>query len=134
MLNKCCFIGRLGRDPELRSTQAGKKVANFSLGVSEKYKDVDGQKQERTEWVKVSVFNDGLVGVVESYVKRGDLLYIEGQLQTRKWQDKDGQDRYSTEIVLGGFNGKLVMLGGSDKKPETKHDAPAMIDDEIPFG
>ena len=134
MLNKCCFIGRVGRDPEIRTTQAGKKIANLSLGVSEKYKDVDGQKQEKTEWVNVSVFNDGLVSVVESYVKKGQLLFIEGKLQTRKWQDKDGQDRYTTEVVLGGFNGQLVMLSKSEGEQQVKHDAPAMIDEEIPFG
>ena len=135
MLNKCCFIGRVGRDPEIRTTQAGKKIANLPLGVSEKYKDVDGQKQEKTEWVNVSVFNDGLVSVVESYVKKGQLLYVEGKFQTRKWPDKDGQDRYTTEIVLGGYNGQLVMLSKSEGEQQVKHDAPAMVDDEdeIPF-
>lgn len=135
MLNKCCFIGRVGRDPEIRTTQAGKKIANLSLGVSEKYKDVDGQKQEKTEWVNVGVFNDGLVSVVESYVKKGQLLYIEGKFQTRKWQDKDGQDRYTTEILLAGYNGQLVMLSKSEGEQQVKHDAPAIVDDEdeIPF-
>ena len=143
MLNKCCFIGNLGRDPEIRSTQAGKEIANLSLGVSEKWKDASGERKERTEWVRVAIFNEGLVNVSKNYLKKGSKVYIEGQLQTRKWTDQSGQDRYSTEIVLQGFDSKLVMLdgkagGGSGEGGQTAASkghqaAPAALDDEIPF-
>jgi len=131
MFNKCSFIGRVGQAPEIRTTQAGKEVANLSLGVSEKWKDADGQRQERTEWVRISVFNEGLVKVIKNYITKGQLIYIEGAMKTRKWE-KNGQDQYTTEIVLSGFNGVLVMLSKSDnEKP-----AEAVLDDPnqaIPF-
>ena len=99
-LNKVTLIGNLGKDPEIRSTQAGKEIASFSIATSESWTDKStGEKKEKTEWHNIAVFNEGLVRVVKQYVKKGSKLYIEGQLQTRKWQDKDGQDRYTTEIV-----------------------------------
>ena len=110
MLNKCCFIGNLGADVETRTFQNGNKVANFRIACTEKWKK-DGQKQERTEWVSVAIFSEGLVRVAEQYLKKGSSVYIEGKLQTRKWQDQSGNDRYSTEVVLQGFDSKLVMLG-----------------------
>lgn len=113
------IIGNLGRDPEIRSFSNGGKVANLRIATSETWKDkMTGEKKERTEWHTVSIMNDGLVGVVERYLKKGSKVYIEGQLETRKWQDQSGADKYSTEIVLRGFGGTLQMLdgkpGGSD--------------------
>lgn len=112
-LNKVQLIGNLGADPEIRRTQDGRPIASLRLATSESWKDRNtGEKREKTEWHSVVVFNENLCGVVEKYVKKGDKIYIEGQLQTRKWQDNAGQDRYSTEIVLQGFNGTLTMLSG----------------------
>lgn len=112
-LNKVQLIGNLGADPEIRSFQNGGRVANLRIATSESWKDkATGEKREKTEWHTVAMFNDGLVGVAERYLKKGSKVYIEGQLQTRKWQDKDGSDRYSTEIVLQGYDSKLVMLDG----------------------
>ena len=112
-VNKVILIGNLGRDPEIRSTQDGTKVANLSLATSESWRDKNtGERKERTEWHRVVIFNEGLCKVVEQYVKKGAKLYIEGQLQTRKWQNKEGQDQYSTEVVLQGFSGSLTMLDG----------------------
>ncbi|HVA13890.1 MAG TPA: single-stranded DNA-binding protein [Stellaceae bacterium] len=112
-VNKVILVGNLGRDPEIRSTQDGLRIANLSLATSETWRDkASGERKEKTEWHRVAIFNDRLVEVVEKYVKKGAKLYIEGQLQTRKWTDKDGQDRYTTEIVLGRFNGQLTMLDG----------------------
>lgn len=137
MLNRCCFIGNVGKDPEIRQTQAGREVANFSLAVTEKWKDSSGEKKERTEWIRVVVFNEGLAGVVKRYVKKGSKLYLEGQLQTRKWQDKNGNDQYSTEVVLQGFGGTLVLLGDPAKqeeaKPAKQQEESSFIDLEIPF-
>lgn len=111
-VNKAILIGNVGADPDIRSFDGGGKVANFSLATSESWKDRNtGEKRERTEWHRIVVWNEGLVGVVQQYVKKGDKLYIEGEIQTRKWQDQSGQDRYSTEIVLTGYSGKLVLLG-----------------------
>ena len=111
-LNKTMLIGNVGADPEIRSFQNGGKVANLRIATSETWKDKNtGEKQERTEWHTVAVFNEGLVGVIERFVKKGSKLYIEGQLQTRKWQDQSGNDRWSTEVVLKPFNGTLVLLG-----------------------
>lgn len=111
-LNKVMLIGNLGADPEIRSFQNGGKVANMRIATSETWKDRDGNKQERTEWHTVAVFNEGLVGIVERYIKKGSKVFVEGQLQTRKWQDQSGNDRYSTEVVLRGFSGTLTMLDG----------------------
>jgi len=112
-LNKVMLIGNLGADPEIRSFQNGGKVCNLRIATSEQWKDRDGQRQERTEWHTVAIFSEGLVNVCERYLKKGSKVFVEGQLQTRKWQDQNGQDRYSTEVVLRGFNGTLTMLDGS---------------------
>ncbi|HWG05229.1 MAG TPA: single-stranded DNA-binding protein [Beijerinckiaceae bacterium] len=112
-VNKVILVGNIGRDPEIRSTQDGTRIANLSLATSESWRDKgSGERKEKTEWHRVAVFNDRLVDVIEKYVKKGAKLYIEGQLQTRKWTDKEGQERYTTEIVLGRFNGQLTMLDG----------------------
>ena len=113
-LNKVMLIGNLGADPEIRSFQNGGKVANLRIATSETWKDrTSGERQERTEWHTVAIFSEGLIGVVERFLKKGSKVFIEGQLQTRKWQDQNGQDRYSTEIVLRGLNGTLTMLDGA---------------------
>ncbi|WP_428028092.1 single-stranded DNA-binding protein [Altererythrobacter sp.] len=112
-LNKVMLIGNLGADPEIRSFQNGGKVANLRIATSETWKDRNtGERQERTEWHSVAIFSEGLVNVCENYLRKGSKVYIEGQLQTRKWQDQSGNDRYSTEVVLRGFNGTLTMLDG----------------------
>jgi single-strand DNA-binding protein len=118
-LNKCQFIGYLGKDPEIRRTQDGRPIANLSLGCTESWRDKQsGDRRERTEWVRVVIFNEGLAGVVDKYCHKGDRLYIEGQLQTRKWQDQHGNDRYSTEVVLQNFAGQLVMLSSKGESEE----------------
>lgn len=141
-LNKVTLIGRLGKDPEIRETGNGKRIANLSVATSESWRDRDtGEKREKTEWHRVVIFSDGLVGVVEKYLKKGSHVYLEGQIQTRKWQDKTGADRYSTEVVLSGFGSSLIMLGGggtpSDEKAARSSTssvhAEEVLDDEIPF-
>jgi single-strand DNA-binding protein len=120
-LNKCQFIGNLGKDPEVRRTNDGRPVVNLSLGCSERWKDKSsGEDRERTEWVRIVIFNEGLAQVAEKYLKKGDYVYIEGQLQTRKWQDQSGNDRYSTEVVLQNFRGELRMLESKAGK-ETRY-------------
>lgn len=110
-VNKVILIGNVGKDPEVRQFQNGGQVASFSLATSETWKDKNtGERKEKTEWHNISILSEGLVRVVQSYVKKGSKLYIEGQLETRKWQDKEGNDRYTTEVVLRGFNGTLTML------------------------
>ncbi|QRM50598.1 single-stranded DNA-binding protein [Rhizobium sp. BG6] len=112
-VNKVILIGNVGADPEIRRTQDGRPIANLRIATSETWRDRNsGERREKTEWHTVVVFNEGLCKVVEQYVKKGAKLYIEGALQTRKWQDQQGQDRYSTEIVLQGFNSTLTMLDG----------------------
>ncbi|SCZ58486.1 single-stranded DNA-binding protein [Epibacterium ulvae] len=112
-LNKVMLIGNLGRDPEVRSFQNGGKVCNLRIATSETWKDRNtGERREKTEWHSVAIFNEGLVRVAEQYLRKGSKVYIEGQLQTRKWQDQSGQDRYSTEVVLQGFGSTLTMLDG----------------------
>lgn len=111
-LNKVMLIGNLGADPEIRSFQNGGRVCNLRIATSENWKDRDGNRQERTEWHTVAIFSEGLINVCENYLRKGSKVYVEGQLQTRKWQDQQGNDRYSTEIVLRGFNGTLTMLDG----------------------
>lgn len=135
MLNQCSFIGNVGKDPEVKNFANGGKVASFSLAVTERWKDKDGGKQERTEWVNVSILNEGLIGVAERYVKKGSKVFIQGKLQTRKWQ-KDGEDRYMTEVVLAGYGGTIVLLdarpaGGQVGRPvqQTTGD----LDDDVPF-
>lgn len=143
MLNKCAFIGNLGKDPEIRSLSDGKKMASLSLGVSERWKDKStGEQKSKTEWVKVAIFNDGLAGVAEKYLHKGSKIYIEGAMQTRKYTDKDGVEKYSTEIVLQGFDSKLIMLDGKSGGSDTAESEPkpmgadakqVELDDSIPF-
>ena len=112
-LNRVQLIGNLGRDPEVRSFQNGGKVCNFSVACSESWKDRNtGERQEKTEWVNVAVFSEGLVRVCEQYLRKGSKVYVEGKFQTRKWQDQNGNDRYTTEVVIQGFGGQILMLGG----------------------
>jgi single-strand DNA-binding protein len=112
-VNKVILVGNLGRDPEIRSFQNGGRVANLSLATSENWKDrATGERKEKTEWHRVAIFNDRLVDVVEKYLKKGAKVYIEGQLETRKWTDQQGQERYTTEVVLRQFRGELTMLDG----------------------
>lgn len=110
-VNKVILVGNLGADPEIRRTQDGRPIANLRVATSESWKDKNtGERREKTEWHRVVIFNEGLCRIVEQYLKKGAKVYLEGQLQTRKWQDKEGQDRYSTEVVLQGFNSQLTML------------------------
>ena len=148
-LNKVLLIGRLGADPEIKQMVNGKSVARLSLATSNSWKDKNtGEKKEKTEWHRVVIFNEGLVNVVQQYVKKGAQVYIEGQLTTRKWTDeKSGIDKYSTEIVLQGYNSTFTILSGrnnqstiSQDNPETKSALPeegpsgtSDLDDEIPF-
>ena len=112
-LNKVMLIGNLGADPDIRSMQNGGRVCNLSIATSETWKDKNtGERREKTEWHRVTIFNEGLVSVCENYLRKGSKVFIEGSLETRKWQDQNGQDRYSTEIVLKAFNGTLTMLDG----------------------
>lgn len=114
-LNKVQIIGNLGRDPEVRAFQNGGKVCNFSVACSESWKDRNtGERREKTEWVSVAIFGEGLVRVAEQYLSKGSKVYVEGKLQTRKWQDQSGQDRYTTEVVVQGFGAQLLMLGGKN--------------------
>ncbi len=119
MLNSCEFIGNLGADPEIRSFQSGGRVCNLRLAVTEKWKK-DGQPQERTDWISIAVFQEGLVGVAEKYLRKGSKLYVRGQWRTRKYQAQDGSDRYSTECVLQGPDSKIVMLDGPPQTGERK--------------
>ena len=148
-LNKVLLIGRLGADPEVKQMVNGKSVARLSLATSQSWKDKNtGEKKEKTEWHRVVVFNEGLVNIVQQYLKKGANVYLEGQLTTRKWRDeKLGQDKYSTEVVLQGFNSSLTMLGGNNqtmKTTGTNQDKSSLpndqisqensdLDDEIPF-
>lgn len=137
-LNRATLIGNLGRDPEIRTTSSGDRIANLSLATSETWRDKStGEKKERTEWHRVVVFGP-LVNVIEAHVRKGSKLFIEGQIQTRKWQAQDGTDRYSTEIVLSGYNGRMLMLDGrgrpapADDAGDWQGDQPA-DDSEMPF-
>jgi single-strand DNA-binding protein len=154
-VNKVILVGNLGRDPEIRRTQDGRPIANLSIATSESWRDKNtGERKEKTEWHRVVIFNEGLCKVVEQYLKKGAKVYIEGQLQTRKYQDKDGHEKYSTEVVLQGFNSQLTMLDGrgggggasadsgdfgSSSPSAPRERRPAMagargdMDDEIPF-
>jgi len=114
-VNKVILIGNLGRDPEVRSFQNGGKVCNLRIATSENWKDKNtGERREKTEWHSVAIFQEGLVRIAEQYLRKGSKVYIEGQLQTSKWQDQSGQDKYSTEVVLQGYGGTLTMLDGRD--------------------
>jgi single-strand DNA-binding protein len=126
-LNRVALIGNVGKDPEITYTKAGEPVANFSLATSESWTGKDGEKQERTEWHRVTVFGK-LAQTVRDYVKKGDKLYLEGQIRYEEWNDKDGNKRNTTKIQLSGFNGKLVMLGskpGSRTSEQVSESAPA---------
>jgi single-strand DNA-binding protein len=112
-VNKVILVGNLGRDPEIRRTQDGRPIANLRVATTDTWRDkTSGERREKTEWHTVVIFNEGLCRVAEQYLKKGAKVYIEGQLQTRKWQDQSGQERYSTEVVLQNFNGQLTMLDG----------------------
>ena len=145
-VNKVIIIGNVGKDPEIRQMQDGFKIANFSIATSESWKDkTTGERKEKTEWHRIAVMNEGLSEVVEKYVRKGSKLYVEGQLQTRKWTDQSGMDRYTTEVVIGRFKGEITMLdsrnttggfdGGSQSQPQQSLEPtmPASIDDEMPF-
>jgi single-strand DNA-binding protein len=141
-VNKVTLLGNLGREPEARTTNAGQKIVSLRIATSERWKGRDGQQQEKTEWHSVVIFNEHLADIAERYLRKGSTVYLEGQLQTRKWTDKDGQERYSTEIVLSKFKGELVLLGGRGEQGDS---APAPqrggrsasladeLDDDIPF-
>ena len=140
-INKVILVGHLGKDPEIRATNSGDKIANLSVATSESWRDkASGERKDKTEWHKVVIFNEGLAKVCESYLRKGSKVYLEGALQTRKWTDKDGAERYSTEVVLQKYRGELVLLdskGDSDTAP-ARGDRPvetftADLDDEIPF-
>jgi single-strand DNA-binding protein len=161
-VNKVILIGNLGRDPEVRTSQDGGKIVNLSLATSESWKDrSSGERKEKTEWHRVVIFNPNLADIAERYLKKGSTVYVEGQLQTRKWTDKDGAEKYSTEVILSRFRGELTLLGGRDGggmsqggggMPEDPYasappragggggagggsgwEPPADLDDEIPF-
>lgn len=148
-VNKVILVGNLGRDPEIRNTQDGREIANITVATSESWKDKNsGERKEKTEWHRVVIFNEGLVKVTKNYLKKGAKVYIEGALQTRKWTDKDGQEKYSTEVVLQGFGSTLTMLdsrrdGGSEggsysqsssaPSSGSKQPVAELADDEIPF-
>ena len=145
-LNKVTLIGNLGRDPEIRSTADGREIASFSIATSESWKDkATGERKDKTEWHRIVVFKEGLIHTIKSYLKKGNKVYIEGQLQTRKWLDNTGQEKYSTEIILQGFNSGLILLDNGKllTNPDQATTAPQFndrsnfddsnLDDEIPF-
>ncbi|MBR0653585.1 single-stranded DNA-binding protein [Plastoroseomonas arctica] len=156
-VNKAIILGRLGKDPEVRNFQNGGKVVSLRIATSERYKDREGNQQEKTEWHAVSIFNEKLGEIAEKYLKKGSEVYIEGQIETRKWQDQTGADRYSTEIVLRQFRGELSLIGGrsgggdsGEMSERSERPAPAKsgggwdsgarkpakgadLDDDIPF-
>ena len=147
-INKVILVGNLGRDPEIRSMPNGDRIANLSIATSETWRDKSsGERKEKTEWHRVVIFNDNIVKVVENYVKKGSTVYIEGALQTRKWTDQQGVEKYSTEIVVSRFKGELTMLGGKtgERSSETNSEGydhgltyqkPAEaydLDSDIPF-
>ena len=143
-VNKVILIGNVGKDPEIRTLSSGERVANLSLATSESWRDkATGEKKEKTEWHRVTIFNDHIIKTVENYVKKGSTLYVEGALQTRKWTDQQGVEKYSTEIHIGKFKGELTLLGGKPQAdsnegfsgaagkadPTAHHD----LDDDLPF-
>ena len=145
-LNKVLLIGRLGADPEIKQMVNGKNVARLSIATSQSWKDKStGERKEKTEWHRIVIFNEGLVNVVQQYLKKGANVYVEGQLSTRKWRDeKTGQDKYATDIVLQGYNSSLTMLGGGNQNPVTSQENKQIsednniasqdnLDDDIPF-
>ncbi len=152
-LNKVMLIGNLGRDPEIRSTQDGREIANLAIATSDSWRDKQtGERRERTEWHRVVIFSEGLVNVVKNYLQKGSKVFVEGSLQTRKWVDQSGQEKYTTEVVLQGYNGSLTMLDSKGGAAAGSNDssysqssasdsgsqqsggfAEAALDDEIPF-
>lgn len=119
-VNKVILIGNLGKDPEIKTFQNGGKIATFSIATSERWKDrTTGEQREKTEWHNISIQGDGLVGIVEQFTRKGNKVYVEGKLQTRKWLDRDGSDRYTTEILIDAFNGKIVLLDGKNDTPKS---------------
>lgn len=152
-VNKAIILGNVGADPEIRTTQSGSRIATFSMATSESWKDkATGEKKENTQWHRIVVFNDALVTVVENYIKKGSKLYVEGQIETRKWTDQNGIDRYTTEITLRPFNGEIALLDRKEGNGPPPHDgerssrtvdpqAPSQaqssyndfLDDDIPF-
>jgi single-strand DNA-binding protein len=148
-INKVILVGNLGKDPEIRRTQDGRPIANLRVATSETWRDkASGEKREKTEWHSVVIFSEGLCRVAEQYLRKGSKVYLEGQLETRKWQDQSGQDRYTTEVVLRQFRGELTLLdgrgegagaSGGDYDQDRGHaggssrGAASTIDDEIPF-
>ena len=148
-LNKVLLIGRLGNDPEIKQMTNGKSVARLSVATSETWKDKNsGERKEKTEWHRVVIFNEGLVGVVQQYLKKGSQVYIEGQIQTTKYTDNNGQEKYSTQIILQGYNSTLTMLGASNTSskvedssmnqdssslPNDNNVSSNELDDEVPF-
>lgn len=147
-VNKVILVGNLGADPEIRHTQDGRPIANLRVATSESWRDKNsGERREKTEWHRVVIFSEGLCRIAEQYLRKGSKVYLEGQLQTRKWQDKEGQDRYSTEVVLQGFNATLTMLDsrnsgdsmgssdsfGSSTPASMGNFQDTELDDEIPF-
>ena len=134
-INKVILVGNIGKDPEIRTTQDGSKIASFSLATTESWTEKDsGQKATRTEWHRIVVFNQNLADLVEKYVSKGTKLYVEGQLQTRKWTDAQGVERYTTEVVLSRFRGEMVIFDGkSDGAISFNQPVSSQFDDEIPF-
>lgn len=144
-INKVILIGNVGQDPDIRVTQHGTEIANFSLATTDSWRDKhSGERKERTEWHRIVVFSEGLVRIIKEYVKKGTKLYLEGNLQTRKWKDQSGNDRQSTEIVLQGFNSTLTILSNMSSTNDASYDNPTnnngkntsnndFLDDEIPF-
>jgi single-strand DNA-binding protein len=129
-VNKVILIGNLGADPEVRNTQDGRPIVNLRVATSESWRDKStGERREKTEWHRVVIFNEGLCRIAEQYLKKGSKVYLEGQLQTRKWQDQSGQDRYSTEVVLQGFNSQLTMLDGRQGGGEGRDSGGSGSDD-----
>ncbi len=147
-VNKVILIGNLGRDPEIRTTQDGTRIGHLSVATSESWRDrASGERRERTEWHRVVIFNERLVDVVEKYLRKGSKVYLEGQLQTRKWTDQQGQDKYTTEVVLQRYRGEMTMLdprggggeagaedfGGGGDQSSARAEPAGDLDDEIPF-
>ena len=133
-VNKVILLGNLGRDPEIRSLQSGSKMATFSIATSKRWKDKNTQEQkDKTSWHNIVVFGDGLVDIIEKYVKKGSKIYIEGELQTRKWQDQDGNDRYTTEVVLQGYNSNLTLLDSRNTNKNIDEDHTTDTDQSSNF-
>ena len=133
-VNKTILLGNLGRDPEIRSMQSGSKMASFSIATSKRWKDRNTQEQkEKTSWHNVVIFGEGLVNIVEKYVNKGSKIYIEGELQTRKWQDQDGNDKYTTEVILQGYNSNLTLLDSRNNTNQSSEitQEPSVSDENI---